>query len=1262
MGAGDQDVDGSQPTPDQTVTVGPGVSATDATAATGNAVAATGGSEAVAISSGPAHPEAIQTVAEASTAADGNPDETKDDAEANDGNNGNDGNSGDGGNESDGAQSDSGTGSSSSLSYLSDGQASRPKRKRKYGRYNPAPPFIPSNEQAIRRTAQTLGSAQIFEAYKRRMEMEMPPRPPADGVPAHRPQAGNLVNGVVDYLRVLEQRVIALEMRGPHMAPPNPLQPPISVNPAADTAEPELAVKFYDSRHYLSEDGIYHDSHTDMFKESAYLASHGPQHFLRVLYAWVKDDSELQGPDEHNPDAEPPNPEDVDIITFGINSLPLTDFFEEELEIDLDTDYLIRLGKPFRPLIRNIDLIRGHLQKLEDKYGQVSETSEPATDLSATSPESPSKIGKDSEHENQAENHNEKGKEKEKELTTSGPETLDADASRNLATPSPAPPTAADNTEPVDSTATYDRPSAIPHFRTLLDFIDKYLGKQIQLYTRLREGKETRIAFENLWMLFESKDTIYCPLREVSGDLSSLGLSPQPPPGPPGMPPPPNSYQPLRRYTSQAYRVVATAGGMPLTHAVAKSHGSNVKDVQEVSLSNSFLDNEGKTNVDVIADILQHAQLGAISRRVRSSYSELYVYCFYVDFNGSQYGTMRDIFVFKPYEREMDIRSLTAYPVCYADNEMLQKRGKAFMDATRVSHMQYEGLTTGPNREDINSPVVLDIKLAFENDQSPGKEQILVPRLSGAPSGPWLALRYDEAHDTFGRVPGPAACFRKWCYNRRCTYNLYMDTQRRIRDKIEADAKLVLEEYESERQLGYEGLARFQDLMEKRDLIRLLPGAVPGFALRNRKWVVLDLRLLGPVEQNSEWDNLVLPAGHREMVQAMVETHTKDLSSNKDGANKIGMDLVRGKGKGCIILLHGVPGVGKTSTAECVAAHTKKPLYPITCGDIGYEPEDVEKNMENHFKLAHRWGCVLLLDEADVFLAKRDQRDVQRNGLVSVFLRILEYYSGILFLTTNRVGAIDDAFRSRLHLTLFYPKLTKKQTTKIFLRNFERISEINADRKQNGLPPFVYEDSEKKVMEWIKGNWKTLGWNGRQIRNTFQTALALAEFHSKRRLGEEASPALKKRHFEIVADASTQFNEYLKDTHGFDEDRVAKRDLVRALNFAPTSKRVYRGYERDISDSSTEDNDDSDSDQKEESETDQDSSDDSSDSDRPKKKKPSKGKKAKSKKSSKEDKKSKKSSEAKPKSEKKGKEREKEKKKDKKDKGKEKEDSDESDD
>lgn len=85
--------------------------------------------------------------------------------------------------------------------------------------------------------------------------------------------------------------------------------------------------------------------------------------------------------------------------------------------------------------------------------------------------------------------------------------------------------------------------------------------------------------------------------------------------------------------------------------------------------------------------------------------------------------------------------------------------------------------------------------------------------------------------------------------------------------------------------------------------------------------------------------------------------------------------------------------MGKTSTAECVADTTKRPLFPITCGDIGDTAAEVEANLESSFQLAHKWGCVLLLDEADIFLQKRDKADIKRNSIVSVFLRVLEYYS-----------------------------------------------------------------------------------------------------------------------------------------------------------------------------------------------------------------------------------------------------------------------------
>lgn len=166
-----------------------------------------------------------------------------------------------------------------------------------------------------------------------------------------------------------------------------------------------------------------------------------------------------------------------------------------------------------------------------------------------------------------------------------------------------------------------------------------------------------------------------------------------------------------------------------------------------------------------------------------------------------------------------------------------------------------------------------------------------------------------------------------------------------------------------------------------------------------------------------------------------------------------------------------------------------------------------------------------------------------------VFLRILEYYSGILFLTTNRVGAIDDAFRSRLHLTLYYPKLTLAQTIKIFKHNFKRIAEVNADRKDSALPLFKYRESQHRILDWVSDNWNVLKLNGRQIRNAFQTVMALAEFHAQTTETDSKNPVITKKYFKIVAKASIQFDEYLKQTHGYDEDKVAKRDLIRAVEY-----------------------------------------------------------------------------------------------------------------
>ncbi|APA16115.1 hypothetical protein sscle_16g108850 [Sclerotinia sclerotiorum 1980 UF-70] len=945
-----------------------------------------------------------------------------------------------------------------------------------------------------------------------------------------------------------------------------PRMPPTNIPPSEiGDSMIDISVKFFNSAAYLKEDGSYPKLH-DEIEKGTFTCDHDTQHLIRVLYSKVK--GNMTEPSKQA-DSTPPNDNDIDILTFGVSSEAIALFFQKQLGISAEDDHLIRFGKPFRPLIRNLGPVREQLKRLKSLHGLVMiggvEKTRTAFDSSTEAPVT----------------------------------TLNREESDLL-------PFATTKSSGDDEIPAYDRSTALLHFQAFLSFIDEFFGKKIQLYERLRNGEEHHIAFENLWMLFDTDDTIYCPLREATSEEHANSEGD-------------DDHTQIRRYTPQAYRVVATSGGMPLTRTMAPVLKVTIED--DVVAPGPVSKSSMKANVKTLADIL--TQTAKISRNIRGNYSDFKVYCFYIDFDGVEFGMVQDLFIFNPYEREMNIHDLEAYPVNYKLCEKLFHNGEKFIDATRVSHLQYEGLTVGPSREEIN------MKLAFEGGSSTDKSFIEVPEFKSL-SSLWLYNSRMETYELLGK--SDYSCSNKWCYNQDCTSNVYVESQKTQRNKIQSKIELVLEEYESEKKQQHkDDVGWLKKLMADNDIITLLPGAVPGFALRNRKWVLLNLAQLRPLEQSDSWENLVLPRGHRKMVQAMVETHTQNISANKDV--NVGMDLVQGKGRGCVILLHGVPGVGKTSTAECVAAYTKKLLYSITCGDIGVEPRELERNMDNHFKLANRWGCVLLLDEAGVFLAKRDQKDIQRNGPVSAFLRMLEYYSGILFLTTNRVGAIDDAFRSRLHLTLYYPKLTKKQTKQIFEHTFQRIAGINVDRRNRNLPAFDYVNSEKKIMRWAEDTWKELRWNGRQIRNAFQTVLALSEFHAKSSNSESTSPIITKKDFKIVASASIQLNQYPLATHGQDEDSMAGRETMRAKNYAPSpemAKLFYSGFSSEGEDSSDESKASTDSDE-------------SDDSEARRKKKSSKRKKEKKSKSS--NKKSKKISEKDEKSEKKSKEKKKERKK-----------------
>ncbi|TDZ41317.1 hypothetical protein CTRI78_v009762 [Colletotrichum trifolii] len=119
------------------------------------------------------------------------------------------------------------------------------------------------------------------------------------------------------------------------------------------------------------------------------------------------------------------------------------------------------------------------------------------------------------------------------------------------------------------------------------------------------------------------------------------------------------------------------------------------------------------------------------------------------------------------------------------------------------------------------------------------------------------------------------------------------------------------------------------------EFLMCLPSTVKGFDMKNKEWRLLEVAFIQRVEWNDKaFEDLVIEPKTKSLIKAVVTNRVR----SEEGA-----DVIEGKGNGLFILLHGGPGTGKTLTAESVAEIAKRPLYKVTCGDLGTKAHDVEK-------------------------------------------------------------------------------------------------------------------------------------------------------------------------------------------------------------------------------------------------------------------------------------------------------------------------------
>lgn len=178
-------------------------------------------------------------------------------------------------------------------------------------------------------------------------------------------------------------------------------------------------------------------------------------------------------------------------------------------------------------------------------------------------------------------------------------------------------------------------------------------------------------------------------------------------------------------------------------------------------------------------------------------------------------------------------------------------------------------------------------------------------------------------------------------------------------------------------------------------------------------------------------------------------------------------------------------------------------------------------------RFSEKWNAVALLDEADVLFIQRNATDLEHNCIMSgwrshnklagqslagakltistVFLRVLEYYSGILFLTANRIGVFNRAVKSHIHLAIHYPKPSRTSRQSLWNLFLSRSSEESTERlRANGTLDRIADEDL----------------NGRQIKNTVQLAYSLAL---------QENSLIKPHHINTVLQQLKDFEEDFQD-------------------------------------------------------------------------------------------------------------------------------------
>lgn len=149
----------------------------------------------------------------------------------------------------------------------------------------------------------------------------------------------------------------------------------------------------------------------------------------------------------------------------------------------------------------------------------------------------------------------------------------------------------------------------------------------------------------------------------------------------------------------------------------------------------------------------------------------------------------------------------------------------------------------------------------------------------------------------------------------------------------------------------------------------LLEETISGLALATKKWMQFHVEGIQEGSPFNDVDQLeTVLTMENDADREVLQTIKRKTAAQSSESFTLTPDFIPGKGEGQVFLLYGGPGTGKTLSAECVANDTKRPLLSLSMSDLApYH----DTTLRRWFSLGAKWGALIIIDEADVFLAKR---------------------------------------------------------------------------------------------------------------------------------------------------------------------------------------------------------------------------------------------------------------------------------------------------